>query len=1077
MNLGSISQISLTPLVDVHLVQPTVDFGTEGEPVILIKSEIVNMFTIAGRNLIGVPRQEIMLPISWQQEISDERLFEDSANLNQKFCLPRYRIVERDRQMQISFATRDPQGWALTIELEKYPAPDLEIQARDAQELPHQVSLLLRHPLDPANRNGDQKEWLFQPPTSFDRGIRAVLWVETQSDLNLLFQVLTNPGYAAALIVRRTLQIGLPIGNPFFTVEDLEAQPFSSGVGVLNGTQITPQTIPLLWSQGGYSEYSQIPEDIRNQRVAKVYLGTVDFAGLSLPQLESLPYSYTIFDGITGDLPKSKFTPGTVFAIRTMSNHYAKVQVTAAEPELTLRWEIYAKDINSIHDSGQELVELNGQFLIGRGSSGAGCEWFQTTTESVGEVWSKYATMAYLGDVEFEAVSVQQLAQLAYSNSSIILDSPDPSQPSSLLPRTVFAVATGDFYAKVQASQQGSDLLIRWATYPRAMVVSYGRSMADTALLGSNGGFNLDTGMSDDATPDFIWDIERGIIRSQTSDGSPNLASLSGISDGSTFGFVWNKEGQLWVRRRVGEAPDLAHLRNTDPYFIPLQQLEQLSYVNTTLELEGATDSTPKRFAVRTHGGNYARVEIVNPRKPAFSWITYRAASAFMPLFQSATRILDTILLPHPFAFPKDLYGYIYTGVTAAEPTFKLRRWSFVWQGRANSYYQDPSRAEIIYYLPDCFKLLRKLESPRSPMISIYFSAVSGGVEDMNVTLEYAAFPFTDLERLKAAAQELNQAGVSGKLLFQPLMEGKPRLFLRLPQPDGSILRQEFPDVPVELRSGFKGALTVSLKAFQSIFTALFSSVTELFQGEIQIDFANGSSEILPFRARMDDLMGELVDITSIVDPTSSSVQVTLKNTIESQIRISSLNGIFGEGEIQIPGVIGDLSVPLPTDLPPEGTLACIISSATAIDPQQLSTFRFNPKNFKVLPNRDAIFKAILRPDSPSSYKRLIILKIRKVVFGDRITDISINFKQGNTVTFSYESFGQAGTDSLSGTATLLAPISNWINQVEDSGEYEFRTSVILKDGSKIQDPPHQWRTDNAEQLTLSTSDLPPLPT
>ncbi len=35
---------------------------------------------------------------------------------------------------------------------------------------------------------------------------------------------------------------------------------------------------------------------------------------------------------------------------------------------------------------------------------------------------------------------------------------------------------------------------------------------------------------------------------------------------------------------------------------------------------------------------------------------------------------------------------------------------------------------------------------------------------------------------------------------------------LRLPQPDGSIRRQECADVPVELRTGFSDSLTFSLK-------------------------------------------------------------------------------------------------------------------------------------------------------------------------------------------------------------------------------------------------------------------------
>ena len=54
--------------------------------------------------------------------------------------------------------------------------------------------------------------------------------------------------------------------------------------------------------------------------------------------------------------------------------------------------------------------------------------------------------------------------------------------------------------------------------------------------------------------------------------------------------------------------------------------------------------------------------------------------------------------------------------------------------------------------------------------------------------------------------------------------------------------------------------------------------------------------------------------------------------------------------------------------------------------------------------------------------------------------------------------------------------MSNLILREEDPGLYEFRTTVILKDGSKIEDPPNQWRTDIAETLFLTTAELPLLP-
>ena len=170
----------------------------------------------------GVPRSQITVPVSLSATVSDEQLFEDPSNANQKFYLPRYRIVERNRQVQMSLAA-NAQGWALTIYLEKYPAPALDTSARDAQEIQHEVSVLLQHRLSVGDANGGQKEWIFAPPVLDTGNLRAVLQVTTQAELSLLYQVLTTPGYGAELTVRRTLKVGIPVDVP-----TLNGVPFGS---------------------------------------------------------------------------------------------------------------------------------------------------------------------------------------------------------------------------------------------------------------------------------------------------------------------------------------------------------------------------------------------------------------------------------------------------------------------------------------------------------------------------------------------------------------------------------------------------------------------------------------------------------------------------------------------------------------------------------------------------------------------------------------------------------------------------------------------------------------------------------
>jgi hypothetical protein len=739
----------------------------------------------------GVPREQITVPVSLTTNMSDEQLFEAAANPGQTFYLPRYRIVERNRQVQMSLAA-NPQGWTLTIDLEKYPAPTLGTSTRSAQAISHEVSVILQHRLIAGDANGGQKEWAFPPPDSQDGGLRAVLSVTSPLEMSLLFQVLTTPDYGAVLTVRRTAKVAIPVSVP-----NVDGAILSSDQGLLRGT-----------------------------------------------------WTFNLDIGVEG----------------------------SGSPDIW--WEQHTDTVRSMVAQGQ-------------------------------------ASLAYLGAVDFDALTIQQLQQLTYSKAPI--------------------------------------------------------------------------------------------------NGSIDVLSNNLLYKGSVF-------------------------------------------------------------AVLTNSGNYAKVQILEyGYNLTIRWVTYRPSTT-TALFREVTRVLDHSLEPYPFVFPQLLYPYLYQGVTgAADQTLKPQRWSFKWQNRDYSYFQDSVKTNIIYYLPDCFKLVRRPESPHYPMVSIYFIPTTNSDEGMRVTLDYWAFPSVSNERLTAAAQALSEAGVTGDLVFQPLIAGKPRLFLKLPQPDGSIRRQEFADVPVELRTGFSDSLTMSMENFLAIYNALFSRVTQLFQGEVQIDFADDHPEILPFEAQMDSLVGEILDYTKTIDASMGKVQVTLKNGIESPIRLPRLVSSFSNGETSIPGIASEFNPPLPVDLPAGASLSCTITPEQAIPPANLSNLRFDLNAIQIVLDRDAIFSAILRPDCPPTYKRWITLKVRKAVFGDRITDISIDFKEGDTITFSYEDFSRSGSDLLSSKASISFPLRQLVNRDADSGQYEFRTIVLLRDGTKVQDPPGLWRTDSAEELSLSNSELPSL--
>ncbi|NER82364.1 MAG: hypothetical protein F6K42_22930, partial [Leptolyngbya sp. SIO1D8] len=157
----------------------------------------------------GVPKDQLTLPISPWADVRDDVLFEDPKQAVQKYYLPRYRLLERNQQVQISLDTA-PTGWKLTVQLEKYPAAKLGTQVRSATELAHTVSVLLQHRLTPGDANGGQKELVFEEMTPTSEGLTAVLLLNTATERDLLYQVLTNPDYGAKLMVRRLIKVAVP---------------------------------------------------------------------------------------------------------------------------------------------------------------------------------------------------------------------------------------------------------------------------------------------------------------------------------------------------------------------------------------------------------------------------------------------------------------------------------------------------------------------------------------------------------------------------------------------------------------------------------------------------------------------------------------------------------------------------------------------------------------------------------------------------------------------------------------------------------------------------------------------------
>jgi hypothetical protein len=476
-------------------------------------------------------------------------------------------------------------------------------------------------------------------------------------------------------------------------------------------------------------------------------------------------------------------------------------------------------------------------------------------------------------------------------------------------------------------------------------------------------------------------------------------------------------------------------------------------------------------FAVLTNGGNYAKVQVLAyDYNLQIRWITYRLGTS-EPLFLENSVVVDQKYERDPFVFPPNLYAHIFSSITDVNPQ-QFR--SDLRSVKGHSYYQDPVQRYIFYYLPDRFKLRRRPEFPRYPLVSVRFSAVEAAATEVQATIEYWAYPFVDLVRLSAAAPELKQFITDPlppdvkELVFQPLAANEPRLFLTLLKPDGTPGTEEYEDVLVELRAGFRDSRTFSLSEFQSVYDALFSDATQLFKGQVKVDLPDRPSEIIPFDARMNDLLGECFSITKAIDPTTGIATIMLQNQIESPIRINRLTATLLYSEAQAPGIVNQA---FPTELPPSQSLTFTVSPGAVPNPLQPSPneVTLDLSDIQVLADREAIWNAILRPDSPAHYQRSITVKTRKAVFGEQIDVISLDFRRGDSIDFNRDD----PSPSPEAQRTILASISDLVLHREDSGTYEYRVMLILKNGEKVQDPPNQWRTETSETLWITNDELP----
>src|SRR5262245_62119783 len=170
-------------------------------------------------------------PVSPADPPTDEMIFQDAADPDKKYYLPRYRLAEESVSGQTRYRMAlESLGshWCFTIVFEKFPAPELGPSARNLQELPHKPEIVLLHRIFQDGSPPMIKERPFTDLTPVDGGLRGRLMLESLEERDVLYRALTEPAYATNVIVRRNAPLAVPV-----SVADTEVPILFSGTILL----------------------------------------------------------------------------------------------------------------------------------------------------------------------------------------------------------------------------------------------------------------------------------------------------------------------------------------------------------------------------------------------------------------------------------------------------------------------------------------------------------------------------------------------------------------------------------------------------------------------------------------------------------------------------------------------------------------------------------------------------------------------------------------------------------------------------------------------------------------------------
>ena len=949
-------------------------------------------------------RPELTVPISPGPALTDTVLYEDPAVPDRRYYLPRYRLAEETvsgrQQYRLALRRRGPQ-WAFTVVLEKFPAAEIELEARTARELPHDLHVVLTHRLFMNGVATGVKERGPAELEALSNGIQATIALETLEERDEVYRALTEGTYTANLEVRRGIRAAVlvPPGDAgIYTVSrgGIQLNPgdaFDVVAGVPAG-----EAAHLEWA-------GQRIVPRRDIEIAR--LGVVPLEPIAVEQLRGAPY--------TREPLQCAAVPGPD-ALVLITSHWNPPSggggVYVKHPQGV--W--YTGAVWSIFNQDLQPMDVNSAYVVVIAAQGAFLHRAVANVNISGN-WTSLEHPALNGNPA-------ALCQITQNWNP-------PGGGGTYNPHHVAVWYTGS----------------HWAIYNQ-----------DMAAMTPGAAFNIRVTPAGPrsflhrALPDNIQGHVTNIHHPQL-DGRPDQKLLAtpnwnpggggGVYNNHAIGVYYTGANWAIYNQDIAPMPPNAafnvEIVEAPEAFVHVAVAATDSGNTTLLSVpapEGAI-SNGHSIAVRAEAQQFAKLVIADCRTAlTLQWMTVSDA----PRYREEAASLDLTRIRESWVFPPNLYGYIFRDIDDVGGGGGLVRHSVEWEGVQHPYYQDGTRRETFYYLPDAFKVARKSGVRRTPEITVRVGSPDGSLEKAAASIAYLAVAVTDPQRLRAAKERLRSVldSEAGEPLFEPIRPQALVFKLGLPRPQSTAVAFVVqPDALVSM-SSVRHSTEQPIESFQAVFESLFTQSSLIFQGQIEVTLGEEVVPPIPFQARINDLAGDPVICT--VSRDGASMPVVLRNVIESGVRIHELVVTLLDGPARLPATVEGLSLPI--DVAASQQIAFSVRPAAGTTPSAASAAEFDFRQVEVLPDRPAVFDAVVDTSIAPEYLRNIRVRtVREVFQGEdpKVTLIRVNLQRAESAVVSVD----LTEDHLDDVARLRAPLRDYILGRADRGEFQYHVVVI----------------------------------